>query len=152
MNYESINAEDVKSIESIQRRIDSTVEVLTSDLKYLVELLQEYKDSTKEMTIATLGETDILLKYSKGHNDNAYNLPGVFATTVSNYDLAEMRGDNEKLKDLQAKHKRADGNRSSAYSMISGTYNEIRTRLNLLATDNQSISAKLENLKDSLDD
>jgi hypothetical protein len=36
--------------------------------------------------------------------------------------------------------------------MISGTYNEIRTRLNLLATDNQSISAKLENLKDSLDD
>lgn len=152
MNYESLNAEDVKSIESIQRRIDSTVEVLTSDLKYLVELLQEYKESTKEMTIATLGETDILLKYSKGHNDNAYNLPGVFATTVSNYDLAEMRGDNDKLKDLQAKHKRADGNRSLVYSMISGTYNEIRTRLNLLATDNQSISAKLEDLKDSLDD
>ena len=69
-----------------------------------------------------------------------------------NYDLAEMRGDNDKLKDLQEKHKRADGNRSTTYSMISGTYNEVRTRLNLLATDNQTISVKLESLKDSLDD
>ncbi len=152
MNYESLNTEDVKSIESIQRRIDSTVDVLTSDLKYLIELLQDYKSSTKEMITATLGETDILLKYSKGHNDNAYNLPGVFSSTVSNYDLAEMRGDNDKLKDLQEKHKRADGNRSTTYSMISGTYNEVRTRLNLLATDNQTISVKLESLKDSLDD
>ena len=59
MNYESLNTEDVKSIESIQRRIDSTVDVLTSDLKYLIELLQDYKSSTKEMITATLGETAV---------------------------------------------------------------------------------------------
>lgn len=149
MTYESLNDEDVKVIESIQRRIDSTVEILTSDLKFLAEQLSSYKESTKSMTSSALQEADILVKYSGGHNDNAYNLPGVFASTVSNYDLAEMRGDNKRLKELQDQHKSFDSQRTSTYSMISGTYNEIRSRLNLLASDNQLITSKLEDLKNT---
>ena len=148
MNYESINAEDVKTIEAIQRRIDSTIEILSSDLKFLLDTLQDYKNTTKTMTTAALGETNILLKYSNGHDDSAYNLPGVFAPSVSTYDIAEMRGDNEKLKELQNQHQTMDSKRSTLYSMISGTYNEVRTRLNLLAVDNQTLVSKIESLKD----
>ena len=148
MIYESLDDEDVKVIESIQRRIDSTIDILTSDLKYLIDSLNEYKSATKQTIASSLNEANILLKYSNGHDDSAYNLPGVFASTVSNYDLAEMRGDNEKLKDFQEKRKKYDSKRGPIYSMISGTYNEVRTRLNLLATDNQTLSVKLDDLKD----
>lgn len=148
MVYESLDDEDVKVIESIQRRIDSTIDILTSDLKYLIDSLNEYKSATKQTISSSLNEANILLKYSNGHDDSAYNLPGVFASTVSNYDLAEMRGDNEKLKDFQEKRKKYDSKRGTIYSMISGTYNEVRTRLNLLATDNQTLSVKLDDLKD----
>lgn len=148
MVYESLDDEDVKVIESIQRRIDSTIDILTSDLKYLIDSLNEYKSATKQTIASSLNEANILLKYSNGHDDSAYNLPGVFASTVSNYDLAEMRGDNEKLKDFQEKRKKYDSKRGTIYSMISGTYNEVRTRLNLLATDNQTLSVKLDDLKD----
>ena len=151
MVYESLNDEEVKQVEFIQRRIDSTVENLSSDLKFLVELLETYKSSTKEMTNATLNELNILLKYSKGHNDVAYNLPGVFASTVSNYDLAEMRVDNQKLKNFQDVHKVTDSKRSTTYSMISSTYNEIRNSLNILAEDNQNILSKLEEIRSSAD-
>ena len=151
MEYESLKPEDVKTIEAVQRRIDSTVEILTSDLNFLIESLKTYQESTKQMTEAALNEANILIKYSNGHNDAAYNLPGVFASTVSTYDLAEMKGDNQRLKDFQSKHKTADEQRSSIYTMLSGTYNEIRTRLNLLAQDNQVITTKLEDLKDSND-
>ena len=147
MVYESLDDEDVKVIESIQRRIDSTIDILTSDLKYLIDSLNEYKSATKQTIASSLNEANILLKYSNGHDDSAYNLPGVFASTVSNYDLAEMRGDNEKLKDFQEKRKKYDSKRGTIYSMISGTYNEVRTRLNLLATDNQTLSVKLDDLK-----
>lgn len=151
MEYESLKPEDVKVIEAVQRRIDSTVEILTSDLKFLIELLESYKESTKAMTAAALEEANILVKYANGHNDAAYNLPGVFASTVSTYDLAEMKGDNKRLKDCQEKHQTFDAQRSSTYTMLSGTYNEVRTRLNLLAQDNQVITSKLEELKDSND-
>lgn len=148
MTYESLKDADVKNIEALQRRIDSTVEILTSDLKFLIESLESYKESTHKMISASLQEADILVKYSNGHNDMAYNLPGVFSNTVSTYDLAEMRGDNKKLKELQDEHKSCDKQRSSSYSMISGTYSNIRSRLNLLANDNQEVTSRLEDLKD----
>lgn len=151
MTYESLDEDEVDLIETIQRRIDSTTDIILSDLHALATYIKDYKESTKSMTASALSETDILLKYSKGHDDTAYNLPGVFASTVSNYDLAEMRGDNEKLKGFQDAHLKMDKKRSSLYSMISSTYNDLRTRLNLLAEDNMSITSKLEDLKDSLE-
>lgn len=146
MDYESLNKEDVNTIEAIQRRIDSTVEILTSDLQFLIESLKDYKESMKTMTASALGEADILVKYSTDSSNNAYNLPGVFSSTVANYDTGSIRNDNLKLKDFKEKHETFDNKRTSVYSMISGTYNEIRTRLNLLATDNQNITSKLEDL------
>lgn len=151
MTYESLDEDEVDLIETIQRRIDSTTDIILSDLHALATYIKDYKESTKSMTASALSETDILLKYSKGHDDTAYNLPGVFASTVSNYDLAEMRGDNEKLKGFQDVHIKMDKKRSSLYSMISSTYNDLRTRLNLLAEDNMSITSKLDDLKDSLE-
>jgi hypothetical protein len=151
MTYDFLDEDEVNLIETVQRRIDSTTDIILSDLNALETYVKDYKDATKSMTASALNETNILLKYSKGHNDMAYNLPGVFASTVSNYDLAEMRGDNEKLKDFQAAHDKMDKMRSSLYSMISSTYNDLRNRLNLLAEDNISIISKLEDLKSSLD-
>lgn len=151
MTYDFLDEDEVNLIETVQRRIDSTTDIILSDLSALETYIKDYKDATKSMTSSALNETNILLKYSKGHNDTAYNLPGVFASTVSNYDLAEMRGDNEKLKDFQLAHTKMDKMRSSLYSMISSTYNDLRNRLNLLAEDNISIISKLEDLKSSLD-
>ena len=134
-----------------QRRIDSTTDIILSDLHALESYVKDYKESMKSMTSSALSETDILLKYSKGHDDTAYNLPGVFASTVSNYDLSEMRNDNKRLKDFQDKHEVLDKKRNQIYSMILSTYRDLKDRLNLIAQDNMAITTSLEEIKAKLD-
>lgn len=151
MNYEALDSEDVDLIEMTQRRIDSTTDIILSDLHALESYVKDYKDSMKSMTSSALSETDILLKYSKGHDDTAYNLPGVFASTVSNYDLSEMRNDNKRLKDFQDKHEVLDKKRNQIYSMILSTYRDLKDRLNLIAQDNMAITTSLEEIKAKLD-
>jgi hypothetical protein len=151
MNYEALDSEDVDLIEMTQRRIDSTTDIILSDLHALESYVKDYKDSMKSMTTSALSETDILLKYSKGHDDTAYNLPGVFASTVSNYDLSEMRNDNKRLKDFQDKHEVLDKKRNQIYSMILSTYRDLKDRLNLIAQDNMAITTSLEEIKAKLD-
>lgn len=151
MNYEALDSEDVDLIEMTQRRIDSTTDIILSDLHALESYVKDYKESMKSMTTSALSETDILLKYSKGHDDTAYNLPGVFASTVSNYDLSEMRNDNKRLKDFQDKHEVLDKKRNQIYSMILSTYRDLKDRLNLIAQDNMAITTSLEEIKAKLD-
>jgi hypothetical protein len=151
MNYEALDSEDVDLIEMTQRRIDSTTDIILSDLHALESYVKDYKESMKSMTSSALSETDILLKYSKGHDDTAYNLPGVFASTVSNYDLSEMRNDNKRLKDFQDKHEVLDKKRNQIYSMILSTYRDLKDRLNLIAQDNMAITTSLEEIKAKLD-
>jgi hypothetical protein len=151
MNYEALDSEDVDLIEMTQRRIDSTTDIILSDLHALESYVKDYKESMKSMTSSALSETDILLKYSKGHDDTAYNLPGVFTSTVSNYDLSEMRNDNKRLKDFQDKHEVLDKKRNQIYSMILSTYRDLKDRLNLIAQDNMAITTSLEEIKAKLD-
>ena len=151
MNYEALDSEDEDLIEMTQRRVDSTTDIILSDLHALESYVKDYKESMKSMTSSALSETDILLKYSKGHDDTAYNLPGVFASTVSNYDLSEMRNDNKRLKDFQDKHETLDKKRNQIYSMILSTYRDLKDRLNLIAQDNMAITTSLEEIKAKLD-
>lgn len=145
--YTSLSDKDIKLVSTIQRRINSTIEILVSDLQYLIDNLEEYKKDMQTSIDASLVEADILTRYHGDKNSGRYNLPSVFSSTVASFDLATMRKDNERLSNATREFKDADDRRARTYTIISQTYQEIRNRLNLLANDNQGISQLVENLK-----
>lgn len=147
--YDNLNKEDVKIVSSSQSRINSTIEILESDLKYLSETLNMYKDYLNKNIDASLTEANIVSKYTNSQVGGSYNLPGVFSGTVANYNLNDMKSDNNNLRIAQEIRSSTEKQRNSTYSAITQTYTEIRNRLNLLAQDNVQVFTYLEGMKDN---
>lgn len=150
ISYESLDKKDVDLALSTKRRIDSTVEILISDLKFLEETLGLYKDALNENVSSSLVSADIVSKYRNADTNGAYNLPGVFAGTAGSYNLMDMKKDNEKLRQTQEVEKSSEDRREASYNNISKVYSDIRSRLNLLAQDNQQLFQFIEQLKEKV--
>ncbi len=142
--YDAIKDSNVNTINILKRQILAAVEGALAETDYLKSALQLYKSSITESIDSNMEAANIIAKYSDNDNqlagmNSSYNLPGVFSSVVNNVNVNAMKKDNQRLAQINDTKNTADKQRDMSYKMIVQNYNDLRSRLNLLAQTNQQI-------------
>lgn len=142
--YDSIQSNNVNTINILKRQILAAVEGALAEADYLKSALELYKNSVSESIDSNMEAANIIAKYNDNSQqisgmNGSYTLPGIFADTVNTVNIDTMRKDNEKLAQVNDSKNNVDKQRDMSFKMIIQNYNDLKSRLNLVAQTNQQI-------------
>ena len=154
--YDAIEQSNVNTINILKRQVLSAVEGALAEADYLKSALELYKNSVSNSIDSNMEAANIIAKYNDNSQqlagmNSAYTLPGVFADTVNNVDINKMQQDNERLGQVNDVKNNADKQRDMAFKMIVQNYNDLKSRLNLLAQTNLQIFNFISQLNNKFD-
>lgn len=154
--YDSIEANNVNTINILKRQILAAIEGALAETDYLKSALELYKTSVSESIDSNMEAANIIARYSDNSHQLAgmnasYNLPGIFSSTVNNVDINKMKQDNEKLSQMNDIKNNADKQRDMAFKMVVQNYSDLKSRLNLLAQTNLQIFNFIAQLNNKFD-
>ena len=154
--YDSIESNNVNTINILKRQVLAAVEGALAEADYLKSALELYKTSVSESIDSNMEAANIIAKYSDNSYQLAgmnasYNLPGVFDSATNNIDVNKMRQDNEKLSQMNDIKNNSDKQRDMAFKMVVQNFSDLKSRLNLLAQTNLQIFNFISQLNNKFD-
>lgn len=143
------------TVMTLKKQILASTEGSLAELDYLKSALQLYKQAVIQSIDANMEAADIIAKYcdtrEMGGMSGAYNLPGVFDSSVSHsVDVDTMKSDNERLMRNNEAKSSADKQREMAFKMIMQNYNDLKQKLGSLTQANQAIFEYIAQINEKL--
>ena len=93
------------TIDQMKNSLNSGLSVASKSAESIQEALKLFNDSMNDYISLKIEYQNILDKYltksSGGSNNNSYNLPGVFSSSMSSYDINAAREDNKRVTELK---------------------------------------------------
>lgn len=143
---QNIDEKNSKVIEALRTGLKNNIEKCLKEIDSLKSSVSLYRDSVVDYVDLAVEKSDIVAKYSKANNAGTYNLPGVFASSASSYDLDAMRADNQRIEQVKSQYDIAEGQKDTYFKMIVRAQNEMKLYLTAIARMNTDLEIYLEQL------
>lgn len=141
-----LDQKNIQVINALKDGLKNNIDKCIKELDSLKSSISLYKESANDFVDLAVEKSDTVAKYSKANNGGSYNLPGVFASSMGEYDLEAMRADNQRMIELNDLYETAENQRDTYFKMIVRAQNEMKIYLNAIARINNDMNIFLEQL------
>ena len=145
---QSINQKDKQILATLRRNSEKNLLRMEEDLGTMLAAVRTYREALADSLDLNVEEADIVCKYATKPTMGSYNLPSVLVGTRANYDMGEIKEDNERLENLKKMSEDARKQSNAYYDILYGAYTDLTSEIKKSKLFSANIEQAINILRD----